>query len=291
VDNKLTKMDKGFVYFSYAMLVLFSLIVIIPIVNLISISVSGHNDVISGNIQILPKDFQLDAIKYVLSSKDFFNAIKNSIFLTFFGTVIGVAISIMAAYPLSKVNLPGRNKIMVAIVFTMMFTGGIIPQYVLINKLGLLNTLWSVILLLSFNVFHMLIVKNYFESLPEELEEAAKIDGASQIMILIRIMLPLAVPVIATISLFYAVMYWNEYFFSQMFINDYETMPLQVYLRMVIFEAMDPGGNFSLSTTSGIAPQSIINATVVLSMLPMVILYPFLQRFLIRGMIIGSVKG
>src|SRR5690625_2016860 len=264
-------MDKGFVYFSYAMLVLFSLIVIIPIVNFISISVSGHNDVISGNIQILPKDFQLDAIKYVLSSKDFFNAIKNSIFLTFFGTVIGVAISIMAAYPLSKVNLPGRNKIMVAIVFTMMFTGGIITQYVLINKLLLLNTLCIVILLLSFNFFHMLIVKNYFESLPEELEEAAKIDGASQIMILIRIMLPLAVPVIATISLFYAVMYWNEYFYSRIFINEYETMPLQVYLRAVIFEAMDPGGNYTLSTTAGIAPQSIINATVVLSMLPMVI--------------------
>jgi len=292
MEKNITKVDKGFVFFSYTMLALFSLLVAIPIINLVSVSVSGMSHVLSGNIQIWPKDFQIEAYKYVLSSKEFFMALNNSLYITFFGTILGVFLSVMAAYPLSKIHLPGRNKIMILFVFTMMFNGGIIPQYILMNKLGLLNNLWAVILPLSINVFNMLIVKNYFESIPEDIEEAAKIDGANQFTILIRVMLPLAIPVIATISLFYVVMYWNEYFYSRLFINEFTEIPLQVYLRMVIFEAMDPAGNFALSNANvKLAPQSIINTTVVLSMLPMIILYPFLQRFLLKGMIIGSVKG
>ncbi|MBC8080003.1 MAG: carbohydrate ABC transporter permease [Gorillibacterium sp.] len=289
----LSKADRWFVRTCHAILVFYTMIVALPIFNLLAVALSGANPVISGKVQLWPKEIQLDAFRYVLGADQFFTSLKVSTYLTLAGSVIGVLTAVMAAYPLSKTKLPFRKPILMAFVFTMMFSGGVVPQYLLIHKLGLLNSIWSVIFPLVANVFNLLLVKNFFENLPEEIEESAKIDGASQLTILFRIFLPISKPVIATVSLFYAVQLWNEYFLSRLYINDLSVTPLQVYLRTVIFEAMDPSGTFSLDSGGmmNLAPQSIINSTVLLSMIPMVILYPMLQRYFTKGIVIGSVKG
>lgn len=291
--HRLTKGDRVFVAVCYAVLIVTGLLVALPVLNLISVSLSGGNLVYAGAIKLWPEQLQFDAYRYVIQSKTFFSAFRVSVIMTLLGSVLGLLLAVMAAYPLSKPGLPARKWIVLAFVFTMMFSGGIVPQYLLINKLHLLNTIWAVIFPSVTSVFNLLIVKNFFEALPGEIEEAAKIDGASQLKILFMIMLPLSKPVLATIFLFFAVGFWNDYFNARMYITDQHLMPLQVYLRTVIFEAQDPTGNFKLDQNSlrNVAPQSIINATVFLSMLPMAVLYPFLQKHFLRGMVIGSVKG
>ncbi|WP_276356545.1 carbohydrate ABC transporter permease [Cohnella caldifontis] len=293
MDKTLAKSDRVFVWLSYAILILSAVFVALPILNLIAVSLSGGNPVTSGDVALWPKQWQWGAYRYVSHSGQFLRSFDMSVVITLLGSVLGVILSIMAAYPLSKPGLPARKFLTLVFVFTMMFGGGIVPQYLLMSGLHLLNTVWAVILPSVSAVFNLLIVKNYFESLPDEIEESAKIDGASPMVILFRIMLPLSAPVVATIFLFYAVGFWNDYFNPRLYLTDQSLMPLQVYLRTVIFEAQDPSGNFKLdqSNLGNIAPQSIINATVILSMLPMVILYPFLQRFFLKGMVIGSVKG
>jgi len=293
MNNYLTKGDRVFVGFVYVILAISVLLVAFPVVNLLAVSLSGANPVTSGDVSLWPKQFQWDAYRYVLQGDTFFRSFRVSVLITIVGTAIGILLAVMAAYPLSKPGLPGRKWIVLLFVFTMMFSGGIVPQYLLMNELGLLNTIWAVILPSVTGVFNLMIVKNYFETLPDEIEEAAKIDGATQLSILFRIMLPLSMPVVATIGLFYAVGFWNDYFNSRMYITDQHLMPLQVYLRTVIFEAQDPTGNFAIDSggLGNLASQSIVNATVILSMLPMIVLYPFLQKFFLRGMVIGSVKG
>lgn len=293
MTKNMTNADRWFVGIAYGSLIIFMLVVALPIVNLVAISLSGANSVTTGIVKFWPKDLQWDAYRYVLNSKQFFTSLKVSTFMAVVGSLLGVLLATLAAYPLSKPKLPFRKPLIIMFVFTMMFSGGVVPQYLLIHKLNLLNTVWGVILPSISSVFNLLLVKNFFENLPAEIEESAKIDGASQMKILFKIFLPISKPVIATIFLFYAVGLWNEYFLSRLYITDMSVMPLQVYLRTVIFEAMDPSGSFNLSSGSmvNLASQSIINATIILSMLPMVVLYPMLQRYFTKGIVIGSVKG
>ena len=268
MDKRLTRGDRVFVAIAHGILIVSMLLVAAPILNLVSISLSGGNPVIAGDVALWPKQLQWDAYLYVLKADTFFSAFRISVLITAVGSALGVLLSVMAAYPLSKPGLPGRKWIVLVYVFTMMFSGGIVPQYLLMSNLELLNTIWAVILPSVTGVFNLLIVKNFFETLPDEIEEAAKIDGASQMTILFRVMLPLSTPVVATIFLFYAVGFWNDYFNARMYITDRDLMPLQVYLRTVIFEAQDPTGNFKLDQGSlgRVAPQSIINATVIFNL-------------------------
>lgn len=285
------KSDYWFTLFCYISLAIFSLAVLLPLLNLLAISLSGSPAVNAGNVKFLPSGLQFEAYSHVLQSKQFFVSVSVSVIIASLGSLIGVLLSVMAAYPLSKMNLPGRKWILMVFVFTLVFSGGIVPQYILMHKLHLLNSIWSVIFPYVTNIFYFLLVKNFFEGLPEELEESAKIDGASQLTILFRVFLPISKPVIATISLFFIVELWNEYFLSKMFITKQSLMPLQVYLRSVIFEAMDPTGRSTMESKVNISPQSIINATIFLSMIPMMILYPMLQKHFAKGIIVGSVKG
>ncbi|MBO9610139.1 MAG: carbohydrate ABC transporter permease [Paenibacillaceae bacterium] len=291
--RNMTASDRWFSRFAFLCLALYTLLVALPIINLLAVALSGQNAVTAGLVQLWPKQFQWSAFRYVLDSSQFYVSLQVSAYMTIAGSVAGVLFAVLAAYPLSKVKLPGRKAVLLAFVFTMMFSGGVVPQYILIHKLHLLNSVWSVIFPHITNVFNLLIVKSFFENMPEEIEESAKIDGASQLVILFRVFLPISKPVIATISLFYAVEFWNEYFLSRLYFSEQAFMPLQVYLRTVIFEAQDPSGTFSLNSgmLMNLAPQSIINATVLLSMLPMVMLYPMLQKYFAKGILIGSVKG
>jgi putative aldouronate transport system permease protein len=175
----------------------------------------------------------------------------------------------------------------------MLFNGGIVPNYLLVKNLGLLNKLGALILPSMFSVFNMLVIKNYFESLPESLEESAKLDGASNLIVLFKIILPLSLPVLATIGLFYSVGYWNDYFHAMLYVNKPSLKPLQLYLRDVVLSAMDTTYEFNLNAEEemSLSTEGVRSATVVASMVPMILVYPWLQKYFIKGILIGSVKG
>ena len=278
---------------SYAVLTLALAIIALPLLNLLAVSLSGEAQVISGNVTFLPKDAQLQAYQYVLRSARFYKALYNSILLTVIGTLVSMFATCLAAYALSREALPGRRLIMYIFIFCMLFNGGIIPTYLLIMQLKLLNTLWAIVFPMAVNVYNLLIIKNYMEGLPVEIEEAARIDGARQITLFFRVILPLSTPVLATIGLFYAVGFWNEYFTAKMYLSSANKILLQTYLQAVIFDASDPSGAFRLDASlfTNLSNQSLINATVICSMLPICILYPFLQRYFVSGIVLGSVKG
>ncbi len=287
------KGDKILLLSCYVLLLCVAVMIILPIMNLIAVSISSQGAVVGGKVRFWPKGVQLDAYEYVISSKQFFYSLAVSLFVTLAGSTLAVICSVLAAYPLSKKNMPGRKAFLLIFIFTMMFNGGIIPSYLLIMKLHMINSVWSLILPQLISVYNLLIVKNYLESLPEALEEAAKIDGASQMRILRSVVLPMAKPVLATVFMFFVVSYWNSYFDAKMYITERRMMPMQQYLQAVIFEAQSPAGDFALSAGESMkaASQSVINATVVCAMIPMLILYPALQKFFAKGAVVGAVKG
>ena len=290
---KKSKGDKALVLICYLILILVAVVIVLPILNLVAVSVSDQTPVISGKVKFWPVGFQLEAYRYVIGSRQFFTSLSVSLFVTLVGSTLAVICSVLVAYPLSRQNIPGRKALLLIFLFTMMFNGGIIPSYLLIMQLNMINSVWSLILPQLVNVYNLLIVKNYMEALPESLVEAAKIDGASQTRILRSVVLPMAKPVLATVFMFFVVTYWNSYFDAKMYITDRDLMPIQQYLQTVIFEAQSPAGDYALSTTESMdtASKSIINATVVCAMIPMMILYPALQKFFAKGATVGAVKG
>ena len=285
--------DRAASWVSYGVLTVSLLLVVLPLLNLISVSLSTETEVLAGRVTFSPLGPHLNAYTYILSSKRFFTAFSNTVILTVLGTVISMVSTCLAAYALSRKQLPGRRIIMVYFIFSMLFSGGLIPTYLLVMQLGLLNNFFSLILTSCVSVYNMLIVKNYFEGLPDEIEESARIDGARQLTIFLRVMLPLATPVLATIGLFYAVGFWNEYFNAKLYITKQSKLLLQPYLQAVIFEASDPSGAFRLDATqiNKVGTQTLINATVVCAMAPICILYPFLQKYFVSGVVLGAVKG
>ena len=290
---RMDRSEKTVKLLSYCLLILALVVTLFPMLNLVAKSISGQRYVAAGKITIIPHDISFGAYRYVLTASRFWLAMKNTLFVTIMGTLISVAVCTLAGYALSKQRLPGRRWLMLMFMFAMLFSGGMIPTYLLIKELGLLNSLWSMILPGAFSTYNMLLLKNYFEGLPAEIEESAHIDGANYVQIFLRIALPLATPVLATITLFCIVSGWNAYFSAKLYITKQELLTLQAYLAGIIFESADPTGSFQLSANnaSGLAKQSVVDATVVCTMLPVVVFYSFLQRFLVSGMVLGSVKG
>lgn len=291
--SSLSRSDRIAVALSYFVLTIALVLVILPLLNLLAISMSTETEVLAGKVTFFPRGFHLNAYSYVTFSKRFLSAFGNTIFLTALGTLISMVSTCLAAFSLSRRKLPGKKLIMLFFIFSMLFSGGMIPTYLLIMKLKLLNSFFSLIFVSAVSIYNLLIIKNYFETIPLEVEESAQIDGARSFTIFWRIMLPLAVPVLATISLFYAVGYWNEYFNAKLYLTKQSKLLLQPYLQAVIFEASDPTGVFQLDTTkiNLVGTRTIINATVVSAMAPICILYPFLQKYFVSGIVIGSVKG
>jgi putative aldouronate transport system permease protein len=276
----------------YLALFLSGLLALLPLANVLSKALSDESAVISGKVGLFPVGFQLDTMKYVISSSQFIHSILVSIVVTLAGTVLSILLTALTAYPLSKRQLPGISFILLLFIFTMLFNGGIIPNYLLIKKLHMINSLWSLILPALISVFNMLVIKSYYESLPEALEESAKMDGARNFTVLFRIVLPLSAPVIATIALFYAVYFWNDYFNPMLYINDPGLKPLQLYLRDIVMDADSSSAlNKSVDDMMNISPEGIRSATVIASIIPMLLVYPFLQKHFVKGVLIGSVKG
>jgi putative aldouronate transport system permease protein len=247
--------------------------------------------VVSGKVGIFPVGFQLDTMMFVATSAQFLHAFIISVGVTVIGTIASTLITAISAYPLSKRNLPGVSFLMLLFVFTMLFNGGIIPNYLLIRNLGMLNHLSSLVLPVLISVFNMLIVKTYYEGLPDALEDSAKMDGARTFTILFRIILPLSVPVLATIALFYAVNYWNDYLNPVLYISNPSLNTLQLYLRNVIIDSDASTIGKSADDLMNIPSEGVRSAAIIASTLPILLVYPFLQKYFIKGVLIGSVKG
>lgn len=290
--HKRTFSDWALDAFVYGFMIVLGLITLLPMVHVFATSVSAEWALLSGKVNLLPVGFQLDTLTKVFTSHVFVRAFGVSVFVTVVGTALSILLTAVTAYPLSKRHLPGVSYVMVLFVFTMLFNGGLIPNYLLIRQLHLIDTLWSLILPGMISVFNMLIIKSYYEGLPEALEESARIDGAKTYTILFRILLPLSMPVLATIALFYAVGFWNDYFNPMLYINDPALKTLQLHLRDVVMEVDSSNAiNKSADDLMNMSPEGIRAATVVASTIPILLVYPFLQKYFIKGALVGSVKG
>ncbi|MFD0682813.1 MULTISPECIES: carbohydrate ABC transporter permease [unclassified Paenibacillus] len=277
---------------AYTFLLLMAVSTLLPFANVLSKSISEEWAVVSGKVGIFPVGFQLHTMEYVVTSAQFIRSFMVSVGITVVGTLISILLTAVTAYPLSKRHLPGISFIMVLFVFTMMFNGGIIPNYLLMRNLNLINSLWSLILPAMISVFNLLVIKSYYESLPEALEDSAKMDGAKTYTILFRIILPLSGPVLATIGLFYAVYFWNDFFNPMLYISDASLKPLQLYLRDIVMDADSSSAlNKSVDDLMNVSPEGVRAATVIASTIPILLVYPFLQKYFIKGVLIGSVKG
>lgn len=283
--------EKLFNVCNYAFFVLVGITTLLPFVNLIAKSLSSEAAVISGKVNLLPVGFQTGTYAYVLKDAMFLNSMKNSIILAVVGTALGLFLTTITAYPLSRVQLRGRKWILLMFIFTMLFSGGLIPTYLLMQALGLVNQFPVLFLPAAINVFNMLIIKNYFEGLPDGLEESAKLDGASNIRVLFSVVLPLSLPVMATIGLFFAVAFWNDYFASMIYITNQDLKPLQLYLKELLIASSSEFLKDNVDAALNTTPQSIQAASILLATLPILVVYPFLQKYFVKGVLVGSVKG
>ena len=267
-----------------------AVICILPFLHILAKSLSSNTAVISGKVAFWPIGFQTEVYRYVLNDKLFWNAFGNSLFVTGVGTALSMLCTVLAAYPLSKPDFRGRKVILLMYVFSMLFYGGTVPIYIFMQTLGLLNTLWSIIIPFLVSQYNMFVMKTFFEGLPSAIEESARIDGAGHTRILCSIVLPLSLPSLATIGLFYAVGYWNNYYHAMLFITKPTVKPMQLYLYELIstaakFNELDPEMAMNLSSI-GVQAGSIFVGT-----LPILLVYPFVQKYFVKGLTIGSVKG
>ncbi|MFS0726695.1 carbohydrate ABC transporter permease [Paenibacillus sp. 1P07SE] len=273
------------------LLLLAGLACLFPFFYVLSVSFTPAAEVVRKGVVLIPEQFTLYAYKQVMQGYGLGNAYQVTLFRTVVGTALNLFFTVLMAYSLSKKHLPGRSAMLLFVIFTMLFNGGIIPTYLLTRYLGLLDTVWALIIPGLISAFNLIIVKGFFEQLPPEIEESAKVDGAGDFRVLWRIVLPLSLPVIATIGLFYAVFHWNSYFDGIMYIRDQQLYPLQVVLRNILL-------NFQTQSVDAVndpsLPASFLSvqmAAVMLSTVPILLVYPFIQKHFAKGVLLGSVKG
>ena len=262
-----------------------------PFLNIVARSFSGEREIRAGEVTLWPKGFDLTTYRIVVNDGTFWRSYGNTVLYTVVATVVAMILTTCYAYVLSKKNLKGRGFLVGVAVFTMFFSGGLIPNYVLVTSLGLKNSVWAIALPNAISVFNLLVMKAFFESLPSELEEAAEIDGLSTYGILLRIVLPLSKAVVATMILFYSVSFWNSWFQAFLYMDRTDLMPVTVYLRNIIAGATG-ANNAGATTEQGTQVAASIQAvTIVLTSLPILCVYPFVQRYFVSGVMLGAVKG
>jgi multiple sugar transport system permease protein/putative aldouronate transport system permease protein len=291
---QLSAQDRIFTIFNYAWLTFVLLIVAYPLIFVVSASLSDPTAVILGRMWLWPVGFNWNGYEAVFEHKGIMNGFANTIFYTGVGTLINVVMTILAAYPLSRKDLAGRNVLMALFVFTMMFSGGMIPTYLLVKDLGMLDTRWALIIPGALSVWNMIITRTYFQTnIPQELLEAAQLDGCNDFRFVRSIVLPLSGPIIAVIALFYAVGHWNQYFQALLYLRDQRLVPLQLVLREILVQ-----NDVDLSSYSGRDAEELLKlrellkySLIVVASLPVLTFYPFVQRFFVKGVMIGSLKG
>ena len=263
-----------------------------PFLNVLAYSVSGYNAVLSGRVTFYPIDFNVDAYKQILGKTQIWMAMRSTVIVTLAGTALSLVLTILSAFALSRKDLPGRGFFTALILFTMYFSGGMIPTFLVVKNVGLFDSLPALFVPQAINVFNFIVMRTFFKNIPESLEEAARIDGASYLKVLIKMILPLSVPIIATIGLFYAVGYWNTYFDALLYIQKPELYTLQLRLRSLLFgEELNNSNANAEGIGTQVMTQSLKMATVAISTIPILVIYPWLQKYFVKGVMIGSVKG
>lgn len=277
----------------YSIVTLISLVCILPFIYVISVSLTDPSVYVPFKFYIIPAKLSLRAYLYVLEKPEFLYALKSTLFITIVGTVLNIIITFTFAYALTKKDLPLRKPLMALVIFALIFNSGIIPNYWLVKELGLMNTYWSIILPVLTDSWSVIIALSFIQQLPSEIEESAKIDGCSYFGVFYRIIVPLSMAAIASLTLFFAVGHWNVYFRPMMYLTDYKMRTLQVYLKTLLVDSITQPGGEAIGGADNMAPPSevIRLATVVLVMLPVMVIYPFLQKFFTKGVTLGSVKG
>jgi putative aldouronate transport system permease protein len=288
LQNRFESLDLILIFF----LVFFAFIILIPFINVIAISFTKHKEYLTTPLLLFPKEPTLQNYERLFSDGRIWIGFRSTFLILLLGLPVNMLLTTSIAYTLSRPNFPGKKIIFYGIIFTMLFNGGIVPLYLLMRQLHLTNSLWSVVLASGINSFYMIIMRSYFLSLPEALMESAKLDGASEIRILFQIILPLSMPIIATILLFYSVDRWNEWYYAMIFIRRNNIVPLQLILRAIVFESRI---NENMDIVVDVVRDDFFDgmkmACVVVVMLPVMCIFPFLQRFFVRGMLIGAIKA
>ncbi len=259
-----------------------------PMLYVVSVSITPISEVLkNGGFMLIPKEITFTAYSKLIHESGMMDALGITILITVLGTALNMLFTVLMAYPLSRKRLPARSALLLMVVFTMLFGGGLIPTYLVVKSSGLLNSIWALMIPNLIWSFNILIVKSFLEQLPEELFESAKIDGASDFRILWQIVVPLSLPVMVTVGLFYGVGHWNEFFQAIMYVTNRKLFPLQVIVREILMQTQQP-----LENAENITPTETLQmAAVVMASLPIILVYPFLQKHFTRGMLLGSVKG
>ncbi|WP_419182234.1 carbohydrate ABC transporter permease [Paenibacillus radicis (ex Xue et al. 2023)] len=277
---------------NYLFLAVVALMMILPVMYIVAGSFASEIEIGSRSFFLIPKSFTLNAYQYVFKDNALPRSLLVSVFVTVAGTIVNLFFTFTMAYGLSRRNMIGRNIMMNLIVFSMVFSGGMIPTYLIVKSMGLLNSYWAVMLPTAINAFNLIVVKSFFQEIPNELIESARIDGCNDLGVLWRIVLPLSKPVIATFALFYAVLHWNDFFNALLYLSDSKMWPMQVLLRQMILLASGALDMSTMDLTYVKPPdQSIKMAVVVVGTLPILLVYPFIQKHFAKGVLLGAVKG
>ena len=287
--------DKAFDIINCILMGLIVLIILYPLWFVVIASVSDANEVIAGNVVMWPKGVSFKSYEYVFKDPMIMTGYKNTIIYTVLGTTINLIMTVLAAYPLSRKDWVGRGFFTTVVMFTMFFSGGTIPTYLLMNSLGIVDTIWVMVLPGAVSVYNTIVMRTFFvNSIPHELQEAAQVDGCSNTRLLLQIVLPLSMPIIAVETLYYGVAHWNAFFNALIYITDSEKYPLQLVLRSILIQnqqSQDMMGDLDTISERIMLAETIKYALIIVSTLPMMILYPLLQRYFEKGVMVGAVKG
>jgi putative aldouronate transport system permease protein len=263
-----------------------------PMYYIAIISISNGREVLAERVNFWPRGINIEAYRLVLRDASIVRALANTVLYTAVGTAINLSFTAMCAFPLSRRDFSGRKVLTIFVTVTMFFGGGLIPLYLVVMRIGLINSMWAVVLVPAINTWYMFIMRTYFQGLPDALQESAIIDGANDIHILIRIIIPLAKPIMATLLLFYAVYHWNSFFNAMIFLNEKKKFPIQIILRNVVVAGrMDATNEIGAGIEYMVIEQTIKYAVIMVSTLPILIVYPFLQKYFVKGVMIGAIKG
>ena len=293
---KRAKGDLVFDTINTLLLVLVMLVVLYPLYFIVIASFSDPLEVLSGHVVFFPKKVSLEAYKMVFRDAQILTGYRNTIFYTLLGTAVNIILTVLAAYPLSRRDLAGRKFFTVMLAVTMFFSGGLIPTYLMVsNTLHLLDTIWAMILPGAISVWNVIIVRTYFQtSIPQELSEAAMVDGCSDFMLLTKVILPLSMPVLAVMVLFYGVAHWNSFFNALIYLNDKAFYPLQLILRSILVQntmSEDMLAEVDSLANRQVMAETIKYALIVVASAPIIAVYPFLQKYFVKGIMVGAIKG
>lgn len=293
IFSRMTAGEKLFQVAAVAFVSVFSVMMIYPFIHILSLSLSTPSEAVRPGVHLYPQEFSLASYKQAFRTSGIWMGYYNTIFRTVMGTVLSLAAMTIGAYALSKKYLPHRGGITMFIVVTMFFSGGLIPTVLLIKSIGLYDTRWALIIPGLINTFYMLILRNFFMAIPQELEDSAKMDGANDIGILFRIVLPLSKPILATIGLWVAVYHWNEWFHALLYIQDQSKIVLQIYLRRLIVDNDNAEMQRLMEQAADeqVVAETVKAAVLMITMLPILAVYPFIQKHFVKGIMVGSLKG